>query len=105
KKREQAGVFAHKGGKLRAVAKRMREAAEEAEENVVTVRQEDKTIREFEIPVQEFDAFFDGKILQFNSISAIKPHGVVSKEVDVTIRKNTHVLISGPNGIGKSTLL
>jgi len=29
-KREQAEVFAHKGGKLRAVAKRMREAAETA---------------------------------------------------------------------------
>jgi len=71
----------------------------------VTVRQEDKTIREFEIPVQEFDPFFDGKIIHFSSISAIRPHGVVSKEVDLTVRKNTHVLISGPNGIGKSTML
>lgn len=104
-KRAQAEVFAHKGGKLRAVAKRMREAAEEAEENMVDVRQEDKTIRDFEIPVQNFDAFFDGKILQFNSISAIKSHGTISKEVDITVRKNTHVLISGPNGIGKTTLL
>jgi ATPase subunit of ABC transporter with duplicated ATPase domains len=33
-KRAQAEVFAHKGGKLRAVAKRMRESAEEAEENI-----------------------------------------------------------------------
>src|SRR6185503_16755642 len=31
-KRSQAEVFAHKGGKLRSVAKRMREAAETAEE-------------------------------------------------------------------------
>jgi len=104
-KRSQAEVFAHKGGKLRAVAKRMREAAEEAEENVVDVRQEDKTIREFTIPVQDYDSFFDGKVMEFSSISAIKSHGVVSKQVEMVIRKNTHVLISGPNGIGKSTML
>ena len=57
-KLSQAEVFAHKGGKLRAVAKRMREAAEEAEESVVEVRQEDKTIREFDIPVQNYGDFF-----------------------------------------------
>ncbi|MBT6757512.1 MAG: ABC-F family ATP-binding cassette domain-containing protein, partial [Candidatus Jacksonbacteria bacterium] len=34
----QAGVFAHKGGKLRGVAKKMREAAAEAEEGKVDVR-------------------------------------------------------------------
>ncbi len=101
----QAEVFAHKGGKLRAVAKRMREAAEDAEENIVSVRQEDKTIREFSIPTQDFGQFFDGKVLEFSSISAIRPHGVVSKEVEILLRKNTHVIISGPNGIGKSTLL
>ena len=89
-KREQAEVFAHKGGKLRGVAKKMREQAEEAEENIVEVRREDKTIREFEIPCQEFAIHFDGKIIELKTVSA---------------RKNTHVLIAGPNGIGKSTLL
>jgi len=104
-KLSQAEVFAHKGGKLRAVAKRMREAAEEAEENIVSVRQEDKTIRQFSIPTQDYGKYFDGKIMEFSSISAIRPHGVVKKEVEILLRKNTHVLISGPNGIGKSTLL
>ncbi len=104
-KRSQAEVFAHKGGKLRAVAKRMREAAEEAEESIVSVRQEDKTIREFEIPTQEFDPFFDGKVIEFNHVSAIKDNEVVSKDLDLVVRKNTHLLIAGPNGIGKSTLL
>lgn len=104
-KRAQAEVFAHKGGKLRAVAKRMRESVEEAEESIVSVRQEDRTIRDFEIPAQEFESFFDGKILNFTSISAIREHGVVSKEVDMVVRRDTHILISGPNGIGKSTLL
>ena len=104
-KRTQAEVFAHKGGKLRAVAKRMRDAAEEAEENIVSVRQEDKTIREFMIPTQEFDKHFDGKIIELTSVTALKNHKVVKKDIDLTIRKNTHVLIAGPNGIGKSTLL
>ncbi len=104
-KRTQAEVFAHKGGKLRAVAKRMREAAEEAEENIVSVRKEDKSIREFDIPVQEFDKHFDGKILEFSSISSIKNHKKISKDLELIVRKNTHVLVSGPNGIGKSTLL
>ena len=101
----QAEVFAHKGGKLRAVAKRMRESAEKAEEEIVSVRQDDKTIREFTIPSQEYDAFFDGKIMEFSSISAIRPHGIVSKKVEMVLRKNFHLLIAGPNGIGKSTML
>ncbi|HEX3099966.1 MAG TPA: ATP-binding cassette domain-containing protein [Patescibacteria group bacterium] len=104
-KRSQAEVFAHKGGKLRAVAKRMRETAEEAEENLVNVRQEDKTIRNFEIPMQEFDTFFDGKILQLSKISALKNGKVEEGELEMIVRKNTHVIISGPNGIGKSTFL
>lgn len=105
KQRSQAEVFAHKGGKLRAVAKRMRDAAEEAEENIVEVRQEDRTIREFTIPVQEFDAFFSGQVLQINKLHAFKNHKPVEKETDLLIRKGVHLLISGPNGIGKSTFL
>ncbi len=104
-KRSQAEVFAHKGGKLRAVAKRMRESVEEAEENMVDVRKEDKTIRDFTIPVQQFDSFFDGKIIEFSSVSSFKDGERVSKEIELVVRKNTHILFSGPNGIGKSTLL
>lgn len=104
-KRSQAEVFAHKGGKLRAVAKRMREAAEEAEESIVQVRQEDKVIRDFNIPAQEFDVHFDGKILQLDKVWAIKNEKPVPKDVGLTVRKNTHVVIAGPNGIGKTTML
>lgn len=104
-KRSQAEVFAHKGGKLRAVAKRMREAAEDAEENMVDIRREDKTIREFEIPMQEFDAFFDGKLIELNSVKAVKDGELVEKEINMVIRRNHHVVIKGPNGIGKTTML
>ncbi len=101
----QAGVFAHKGGKLRGVAKKMRDAAEQAEEDKVDVRREDKTIRPFTIPTQEYDAFFDGKIVIIDSVSILKKGKPVEKNVELVLRKNTHLLISGPNGIGKTTLL
>src|SRR4029078_7915906 len=52
-KKDQANKFAHKGGRLRLVAKRMRNLAEELEEEQVDVRKEDKTIRPFVIPMQD----------------------------------------------------
>lgn len=104
-KRAQAEVFAHKGGKLRFVAKRMRQAAESAEENIVSVRQEDKAIRPFTIPCQNFDSHFHGKIVQLHAVGAMQNHKVAMKKFDLDIRKNTHIVLAGPNGIGKSTLL
>ncbi len=105
KLKEQAEVFAHKGGKLRGVAKKMREEAEVMEENKVEVRREDKTIPEFEIPAQEFSPLFDGKLVIIKSVTAIKNHKPVEKEFSSVLRKNMHLLVEGPNGIGKSTFL
>lgn len=104
-KRAQAEVFAHKGGKLRGVAKRMRGLAEEAEENLVDVRQEDKTIRPFAIPAQDFDIHFDGQVVKMASATVVRDHIPTEKKLNLVVRKNMHVLITGPNGIGKSTLL
>lgn len=104
-KRAQAEVFAHKGGKLRGVAKRMRGSAEEAEENLVEVRQEDRTIRSFTIPAQEFDSHFHGRVVEIRSVAVVKHHRAAEKEIDVVVRKDMHVLVAGPNGIGKSSLL
>lgn len=101
-KKEQANVFAHKGGKLRLVAKKMREHAAELEENAVDVRKEDKTIRNFIIPVQEN---FGGEILKIEEVTVIKDHQPIQKKVRISLPKDYHLLLSGPNGIGKSTLL
>jgi len=101
-KKEQANAFAMKGGNLRAVAKRMRDLAEELEEEKVDVRREDKTIRPFIIPVQE-DML--GDILMMSSVSIFKNHKPKKIKVNIKLRKNKHLLLSGPNGIGKSTLL
>ncbi|MDP2091094.1 MAG: ATP-binding cassette domain-containing protein [Candidatus Gracilibacteria bacterium] len=101
-KKEQANVFAHKGGKLRQVAKKMREAAEEMEDDMVDTRKDDKTIREFNIPLQEN---IGGVLLELHSVHIMNHDEVEEREIEIKIRKDDHLLLSGPNGIGKSTLL
>lgn len=100
--KERANFFANKGGKMRLVAKKMREKAEEAEENKVSVRKEDKAIRAFIIPSQQS---LGGEILHISSLTIIKNHKPHEKKVEISLRKNNHLLLKGPNGIGKSTLL
>jgi ATPase subunit of ABC transporter with duplicated ATPase domains len=101
-KKDQANAFAMKGGNLRAVAKRMREKAEELEEDIVDVRKEDKTIRPFTIPAQT-DVV--GEILNISSFSVLKNQTPVIRKASISLKKNQHLLLAGPNGIGKSTLL
>jgi ATP-binding cassette subfamily F protein 3 len=101
-KKEQANAFAMKGGNLRAVAKRMRTLAEELEDQKVDVRKEDKTIRPFTIPAQE-DLI--GDIITLGSVTILNEGKLKTKKLDIKLRKKNHLLLSGPNGIGKSTLL
>jgi len=90
---------------MRGVAKRMRESAAEAEESIVSVRMDDKVIRPFHIPAQEFETSFNGAVVQFTEVSSFQNNKAVTKNIDLTLRKHTHLLIVGPNGIGKSTLM
>lgn len=101
-KKDQANVFAHKGGRLRLVARRMRDMAEELEDEIVEVRREDKTIRPFTIPAQP-DIL--GEILGITSFTTMKNGKVVKHKAKISLKKNQHLLLQGPNGIGKSTLL
>ena len=101
-KKEKANFFAKKGGRLRILAKRMREQAAEWEEEQVDVRREDKAIRAFIIPAQ---ANLSGDILTLTSYNIIH-HGKPKKhKANIKLQKNRHLLLSGPNGIGKSTML
>ncbi len=100
-KKDQANVFANKGGKLRAVAKRMRDLAEELEENKVDIRREDKTLSAFKIECRDIV----GPIVEIKTVSVLSEMGEAVKRVDLTLKRNTHLLVSGPNGIGKSTFL
>ncbi|MFZ2149975.1 MAG: ATP-binding cassette domain-containing protein [Minisyncoccia bacterium] len=101
-KKDQANVFAHKGGRLRLVARRMREKAEELEEEIVEVRKEDKAIRPFIIPAQPD---LVGEILNISSFTTMKNGKIVKRKADISLNKNKHLLLQGPNGIGKTTLL
>jgi len=101
-KKDQANVFAYKGGRLRLVAKRMREKAEELEAEIVDVRKEDKAIRSFIIPSQP-DLI--GEILNISSFTTMKNGKIIKHKAKISLNKNNHLLLQGPNGIGKTTLL
>ena len=100
-RKEKVNFFANKGGKMRKLAKKLKDETEELEENKVDVRKEDKTIREFEIPEQEIV----GDIVKITSVKVIIDHKAIDKPVDITLRQRSRLLVSGPNGMGKSTLL
>ncbi|TSC52088.1 MAG: Uncharacterized protein LiPW41_636 [Parcubacteria group bacterium LiPW_41] len=91
--KEKANFFAHKGGQMRLVAKKMREKVEEMEEEMVDVRAEDKTIRPFVIPFQE-DII--GEILHISSYTVFKNHKPTNKKTNISLKKNQHLLLRGP---------
>lgn len=107
-RKEKANFFAQKGGKMRNVAKKMKDAIENLEDNVVEMRQEDKTINDFYIPLQNFealDSLDDGKIVEITSVT-LQDHGKEkTKKVKVVLKRGDRLLIKGPNGIGKTTFL
>jgi ATP-binding cassette subfamily F protein 3 len=100
-RKEKVNFFAHKGGKMRKLAQKLKNETEEMEENKVDVRREDKTIRDFTIPAQDIN----GKLVILNKVRVIVNHEPVIKEIEKTLGKRDRLLITGPNGIGKSTLL
>jgi len=80
------------GGKsvqMSQLARRIRKDIEDDKEDIVELRQEDKPIADFIIPCQEFV----GSVIKIN------------KPIVTELNKNMRLLIKGPNGIGKSTLL
>ncbi len=100
--KEKANFFAMKGGQMRLVAKRMREKAEDLEEEKVDTRKEDRTIRPFIIPAQ-LDVV--GDLVHITAFKTIKTHKTTGRKTNIKLRRNQRLLLTGPNGIGKSTLL
>ena len=101
-RKEQANFFAQKGGHLRDVSSKMIKKIEELENEVVELRREDKTIKNFTIPAQKD---IGGVILQLDSVAVAINHKFINKKVNVTLNKKERLLLTGPNGIGKTTLL
>lgn len=100
-RKDKVNFFAHKGGKMRKLASKLKEEVAEDEANMVDVRKEDKTIRPFTIPAQ----YVPEVIVTLSSVSFVRDHEPVEKSVDIKLWRNQRLLIKGPNGIGKSTLL
>lgn len=87
---------------MRKLASKMRDEVEEAEENKVDVRKDDKTIAAFTIP---FDNYV-GPIVTINKVGLMNSsHEVVTHKLQLVIKKGQKYILTGPNGIGKSTLL
>jgi len=101
-RKEQANFFAQKGGHLRDVSAKMKKQIEKLQEDIVEVRREDKTIRDFKIICQEDSG---GDILTLDSVTIVKNHKFLDKKISVRLTKKERLLLQGPNGIGKTTLL
>jgi ATPase subunit of ABC transporter with duplicated ATPase domains len=100
--KDKANFFAMKGGRMRLVARRMREKADELEEEIVDVRREDRTIRQFQIPAQKD---LVGEIINISEFFIFKNHKKIPRKAKISLKKRQHLLLVGPNGIGKTTLL
>ena len=100
--KEKINYFANKGGKMRLIAKKMKDEVAQMEEDKVDVRREDQTIRDFNIPAQ---MNFVGDVIKISSLTVMENGEPTPKEVDIVLRKREKLLLKGPNGIGKTTLL
>ncbi len=100
-RKDKVNFFAHKGGKMRKLASKLKEEVAEDEENMVDVKRDDKTIREFEIPAQHWSEV----VVSINKVGIVLNHERVWKDVDIKLWRANRLMITGPNGIGKSTLL
>jgi ATP-binding cassette subfamily F protein 3 len=100
-RKDKVNFFANKGGKMRKLASKLRDQVEEAESNMVDIRRDDKTIRDFTIPVQDIAE----ALLTVSSINIIQNRQAVRRPYELKLWKRQRLLISGPNGIGKTTLL
>lgn len=103
-RKDKVNFFAHKGGKMRKLASKLKDQVEEAEEALVDERREDKTMAHFTIPAQED---IGGSIVTIESLTIMDKGEPAERDltVPVTLHKRECLLISGRNGIGKSTFL
>lgn len=103
-RKEKVNFFAHKGGKMRKLAAKMKDEIADDEESMVDVRREDQPIKQFEIPATPYPEL----IVKIESLTMMsEDHEIIARTLTVPIemRIGRKLLVKGPNGIGKTTLL
>lgn len=98
---EKINFFKKKSAQMNKLAQKLETKVEEAKDNLVDMRRDDKTIPDFTIPEQHIPR----PLITIKKVTFLKDDKQVSKSVDIEMRKGERLLIAGPNGIGKSTML
>jgi ATP-binding cassette subfamily F protein 3 len=92
------------GGKsvaMRRLANKVRAEIEEDKQSRVEVRREDRTLPKFTIPYQHLPT----TLMKIHEVSFLRDGSVQTRQIEKEIFRGSKLFISGPNGIGKSTLL
>jgi len=100
-RKDKINFFSNKGGKMRRLASKLRDEVSEDEENKVDTKRDDRTIRPFIIPSQDWSEV----VLRISQVGVIVGQKRITKKVDLKLFSRSKLQITGPNGIGKSTLL
>lgn len=98
---EKINFFKKKSAQMNKLAQKLEAKVEDAKENLVDMRKDDKTIPDFTIPEQHIPR----PLITIKKVTFLKNDVPTTKQVDIEMRKGERLLIAGPNGIGKSTLL
>lgn len=100
-KKDKVNFFAHKGGKMRKLASKLKSDIESAEASKVFVKEDDKTIGNFQIGADEYKK----TMVTIESVGIWSNNEQVQVPAKVELRRGDRLLVKGPNGIGKTTLL
>lgn len=102
KAKEKINFFAQKWGKMRKLAKKMRWQVAEAEDDLVEVRRDDKTIKPFTISCENYV----WPVVSIDNITLMNAEQkIVPAPVQLVAKKKEKYILEWPNGIGKTTLL
>jgi len=98
---EKVNKLGGKSVSMRKLANKVREEIAEDKEDIIDVRKEEKTLPDFSIPAQHVP----GNVITINQVSYLKNEVPTTKDVNIQLFRGDRLIIKGPNGIGKSTLL